>query len=396
MSQIKYFSFKSNIEKKTIILRLDLNVPLKDKKIQDDTRILLIIPFLKKLLEKKAKILIISHLGRPSENKKSGLSLMPIFNHLKDVFGKQIEFYNGDFNSELSKKLSEASSSKIILTENIRFFNEEMKDDINFAKKIAALGDMYINDAFSCSHRKQASVHALPSLFRESYAGPLFQREVDAIDSVISKNRHPVTCIIGGSKISTKIGVILNLVKKVDNIVIVGAMANNFLRNKGLNIGNSLVEKNTREIVDKIFNALADSKCNLILPNDFGVSRSFNGNKTQKDSSSINSDEIILDIGPKTIDQIKETIENSMTVLWNGPAGYFENKEFATGTNEIAKNLLSNTKRKSLISILGGGDTISAIKKINENLLFTHLSTAGGAFLDYLEGKDLPGVSVLK
>ena len=234
------------------------------------------------------------------------------------------------------------------------------------------------------------------SLFRESYAGPLFQREVDAIDSVISKNRHPVTCIIGGSKISTKIGVILNLVKKVDNIVIVGAMANNFLRNKGLNIGNSLVEKNTREIVDKIFNALADSKCNLILPKDFGVSRSFNGNKTQKDSSSINSDEIILDIGPKTIDQIKETIENSMTVLWNGPAGYFENKEFATGTNEIAKKISSNTKRKSLISILGGGDTISAIKKINENLLFTHLSTAGGAFLDYLEGKDLPGVSVLK
>ena len=160
MSQIKYFSFKSNIEKKTIILRLDLNVPLKDKKIQDDTRILLIIPFLKKLLEKKAKILIISHLGRPSENKKSGLSLMPIFNHLKDVFGKQIEFYNGDFNSELSKKLSEASSSKIILTENIRFFNEEMKDDIILQKKIAALGTCILMTLFMFTP-KTSLVHAL-------------------------------------------------------------------------------------------------------------------------------------------------------------------------------------------------------------------------------------------
>jgi len=396
MSEIKYLPKNLNIENKKILLRLDLNVPIKDKIIKDYTRISLILPFLEELIKRKSKIIILSHLGRPKGVKNSELSLIPIYKYLKEKINTNIYFFAGEINNETKSKGSYLKAGEILLLENIRFFKEEGENDKNFAKKLSSLGEIFINDAFSCSHRKQASLHEITNYIKESFAGPLLKKEVEAIDMVIKNKKEPVTCIIGGSKISTKINVISNLIKNVNNIVIVGAMANNFLAYKGFKVGKSLIEQKTKDIIREIYSNAKKYNCEVIVPDDCFVSTSFEGSSVLRDCNEIKDDEIILDIGDKTIKKIDNIIENSNTVLWNGPAGYFENNNFAKGTQLIAKKISENTINKSLISILGGGDTISAINKINQKLSFTHLSTAGGAFLEYLEGKDLPGISVLK
>ena len=222
------------------------------------------------------------------------------------------------------------------------------------------------------------------------------KKEVASINTIIEGKKEPVTCIIGGSKISTKINVITNLIKKTNNIIIVGAMANNFLNYKGFKIGQSLVEESSKNIIQNIYAEAKKYDCNIFIPEDYNVSTNFEGSGKTKKKDNVSEDEIILDIGPNTINKIETIIDQSNTILWNGPAGYFENKNFLVGTLAIARKISSNTENKSLISIIGGGDTISAINSSNDKLSFTHLSTAGGAFLEYLEGKDLPGLSVLK
>ena len=396
MDKIKFFPDSLDIQNQKIILRLDLNVPLKNKVIQDDTRIAVILPFLKKLVKKKAKIIIISHLGRPKGSKVPELSLIPIYKYLKKSLQTNIYFFMGNLDDEVQNKFSHLKESEIILLENIRFFKEESSNDENFSKKLASLGDIYINDAFSCSHRKQASIHNVAKFVKKSFAGPLLKKEIDAIDLVIKNKKEPVTCIIGGSKISTKINVITNLIEKVNNVIIVGAMANNFFIYKNYKVGKSLIEENTKEIIKKIYEKANKNKCKILIPEDCMVGSSFDGYGINKDLNAIKDNDIILDIGPKTILNIKDIIDQSNTVLWNGPAGYFENENFMIGTMSIAENISKNTVKKSLISILGGGDTLAAINKSKNKLSFTHLSTAGGAFLEYLEGKDLPGLSVLK
>ena len=396
MSEIRYFSENQNIQSKTIILRLDLNVPLSKKKIQDENRILASLPLLRNLINKKAKIIIISHLGRPKGIKSPELSLTPIYKFLKKTLDTNIYFFMGDINEETKSKFSYLKDGEIILLENIRFHHGENNNDENFAKKIASLGDIYINDAFSCSHREQASIHKITKYINESYGGPQLKKEIDTINLVIKNKKKPVTCIIGGSKILTKINVVTSLIKNVDNIIIVGAMANNFLTFYGFKVGKSLVEKNTKTVVEKIYAEAKKNNCNIFIPEDYNVSTSLDGVGKIKNKNTIDDDEIILDIGPKTIEIIERIIDKSNTILWNGPAGYFENKNFSIGTIAIAKKISENTVKKSLISILGGGDTVSAINKNDQKFTFTHLSTAGGAFLEYLEGKDLPGLNVLK
>ena len=396
MDKIKFFPDSLDIQNQKIILRVDLNVPLKNKVIQDDTRIAVILPFLKKLVKKKAKIIIISHLGRPKGSKVPELSLIPIYKYLKKSLQTNIYFFMGNLDDEVQNKFSHLKESEIILLENIRFFKEESSNDENFSKKLASLGDIYINDAFSCSHRKQASIHNVAKFVKKSFAGPLLKKEIDAIDLVIKNKKEPVTCIIGGSKISTKINVISNLIEKVNNVIIVGAMANNFFIYKNYKVGKSLIEENTKEIIKKIYEKANKNKCKILIPEDCMVGSSFDSYGINKDLNAIENNDIILDIGPKTIISIKNIIDHSNTILWNGPAGYFENENFMIGTMSIAENISKNTVKKSLISILGGGDTLAAINKSKNKLSFTHLSTAGGAFLEYLEGKDLPGLSVLK
>ena len=396
MLEIKYFPHNLNIEDKKLVVRVDLNVPLKDKKILDSTRIEQVLPFLQDLVKRKAKIILISHLGRPNGMRDSNLSLLPIYKYLKRKLNTNMYFYTGEINDEIETKSSYLKEGEILLIENIRFFKEEIEDDENFSKKLGKLGEIYINDAFSCSHRKQSSIYSITKFVKEIYAGPLLKKEITAIDSVIRNKKDPVTCIVGGSKVSTKIGVISSLMKIASNIVIVGAMANNFLAYKKYEIGKSLKEKNSENIVGKILEEADANKCKILIPKDCLVSNSFEGKAVSKDIKSVERDEIILDIGPKTVKIIEDIIDNSNTIMWNGPAGYFESKNFALGTNAIAQKVSENTKNRSLTSVLGGGDTVSAINKSGLDLYFTHLSTAGGAFLEYLEGKDLPGLSVLK
>ena len=396
MGEINFFPDDLEIKDQKIILRLDLNVPLKDKVISDDTRITLCLPFINRLIEKKAKIIIISHLGRPKGINVPGLSLIPIYKYLKDALKTNVYFFRGTFDAETKEKFSHLKGGEIILIENIRFFKEETEDDLDFSKKLGELGDIYINDAFSCSHRKQASVHGITKFVKKSYAGPLLKKEITAINLVIKNKKEPVTCIIGGSKISSKINVITNLIKKVNNIVIVGAMANNFFVHKNLKVGKSLIEKNTKDIIENIYKKANECNCKILIPEDCMVGIDFEGTGKNKNLDEIKENEIILDIGFSTIKKIQKKIDESNTVLWNGPAGYFENDNFSIGTMSIAKNISKNTLERSLISVLGGGDTLAAINKSNDKLTFSHLSTAGGAFLEYLEGKDLPGISVLK
>ena len=396
MSGIKYFPQDLNIENKTIILRIDLNVPIIEKEIQDFTRINLILPFLKDLIKKKSKIILISHLGRPKGIRNSNLSLLPIYKYLKSKLNTNMYFYTGNIDDELKSKCSYLKNGEILLIENIRFFKEETDNEKKFSKKIGELGSIFINNAFSCSHRKQASIYGITEFVKDTYAGPLLKEEVTAIDLVVKNKKEPVTCIIGGSKISTKINVISNLIKSTNNIIIVGAMANNFLAYKNYNIGKSLKEKNSSEIIKNILYEANKFNCKVTIPEDCLVSNNFEGSAISKDVQFIEKDEIILDVGPKTLKIIEKIINNSNTVMWNGPAGYFENKNFAVGTNFIAQKISENTIKNSLVSVLGGGDTVSAINKSGLKLSFTHLSTAGGAFLEYLEGKDLPGLSVLK
>ena len=396
MGKINFFPDNLYIKNKKIILRLDLNVPLKNRAIQDDTRIALCLPFIKKLVEKKAKIIIISHLGRPKGVKIPELSLIPIYKYLKKSLHTNVYFFMGNLDEEVQKKFSHLKEGEIILIENIRYFKEESDNDENFSKKLGSLGDIYINDAFSCSHRKQASIHNITKFVKKSFAGPLLEIEINAINLVVQNKKDPVTCIIGGSKISTKINVITNLIKKVNNLVIVGAMANNFFIYKNLKVGKSLIEENTKKIIKIIYEKAHKNKCKILIPEDCMVGSSFTSEGISKDLNTIDDNDIILDIGPKTIASIKHAINQSNTVLWNGPAGYFENENFMLGTISIAEIISKNTVERSLISILGGGDTLAAINKCKNKLSFTHLSTAGGAFLEYLEGKDLPGLSVLK
>ena len=395
MSDLKIFSSDISVSGKRVIVRLDLNVPINNSKIDDDTRIKVIEPFVNKLIENKAKVILLSHLGRPKGKVVSGLSLKPIFDYLEKKLNGKIYFYQEKIDSKAVDASNKLKPGEVLLFENIRFFKEEEGDEETFAKNLSRLGDIYINEAFSCSHRKQASIHKI-TRFIDSYGGPLLEKEIQSINLIIKNKKKPVTCIIGGSKVSTKINILSSLSKKADNLVIVGAMANNFLKFKGINIGKSLIEEGSENVVKNINTLAAKNKCNIIIPVDWNTSSSVNGDPVYKSLKDMGSEDMILDIGKSTIDLISKTIDNSNTVFWNGPAGYYENKNFSTGTLSIANKIAENTKSKSLISIVGGGDTVAAIKNTGLENIFTHLSTAGGAFLEALEGKDLPGIKVLK
>ena len=318
MQGIKYFPQELKIRGKRIIVRVDLNVPIKNKKIQDYTRIAQTLPFLQNLINRKSKIILISHLGRPKGIKDSSLSLLPIYKYLKEKLNTNMYFYTGEVDDDIKEKIFYLNEGEILLMENIRFSKEETENNENFSKKLGELGEIYVNDAFSCSHRKQSSIHGITKFVKEIYAGPLIEKEITAINSVIEDKKKPVTCIIGGSKVSTKIGVISNLAKSVSNIIIVGAMANNFLAYKKYEIGRSLKEENSENVVKKILDDAEENKCKIIIPEDCLVSKSFEGDAVSKDVKSLEKDDIILDIGPKTIKIIEEAIDNSNTVMWNG------------------------------------------------------------------------------
>ena len=385
---------ETNLNQKNILLRLDLNVPLDNGKITDTTRIDKILPTIKFLLENNSKIIILSHVGRPKGKIVDELSLKPICEELKKKLDKDIQFISKNIKEINAKDLFNNQDEKIIMLENLRFYQEEEQNNNEFAKHLASFAEIYVNDAFSCSHRAHASIFEITK-FLPSYAGLQLNLEIDALTKITSEIKKPITCIIGGSKISTKINIIKNLIPKFDNIVIVGGMANNLLKYKGHNIGKSIHEANCNQIIEEIFSFSKKENCKIIYPQDVSVGKNFNGQPKIKEINKVSEDEMILDIGPKTIQTINNLIEKSKTILWNGPAGYFENPSYAIGSLEIAKKIVEKNKAQSIFSVAGGGDTVALLNNLGaiDNLNF--VSTAGGAFLEYLEGKKLPGIKAL-
>ena len=383
-----------NLSQKKILLRLDLNVPLNDGKITDTTRIDKIIPTIIFLLKNNAKIIILSHIGRPKGKIVSSLSLKPVCEGLKNKLNESVKLITKNLKEIDSDELFNNQDIKIVMLENIRFYEEEEKNDNKFAKHLASLADIYVNDAFSCSHRAHASIFEVTK-FLPSYAGLQLNSEINALGKITSEIKKPITCIIGGSKISTKINIIKNLIPKFDNIIIVGGMANNILKFKGYNIGKSIQEDNCDKIIEEIFSLAIKKNCKIIYPEDVTIGKDLNGSPKIKEVNDVSEDELILDIGPKSIKNINDIIEKSNTILWNGPAGYFENPSFAKGSLEIMKKIIEKNKAKTIFSVVGGGDTVALLNSVGAINDFDFVSTAGGAFLEYLEGKELPGIRAL-
>ncbi|MBD1165228.1 phosphoglycerate kinase, partial [Pelagibacterales bacterium SAG-MED13] len=342
---MKYIKDQENLRDKRILLRLDLNVPLKNGIITDETRINKILPIINLLLEKKSKILVISHVGRPKGKINNDLSLKPICENLERKINQKINLIKENIFKIKKEDLFKNSKEQIIFLENIRFYEEEEKNDFNFSKHLAKLADIFVNDAFSCSHRAHASVSKITE-FLPSFAGLQLKTEIDALKKITTEIKKPITCIIGGSKISTKIKLIKNLIPKFDNVIIVGAMANSILSYKGNPTGKSVKEDNYKSIIDDIFKIAKKHSCLINYPEDVAVGKSMEDKAIIKNLNEVSNDDIILDIGPKTINKIKNIIENSETILWNGPAGYFENPNFANGCFEIAKKIIKKKCKK--------------------------------------------------
>ena len=379
---------------KKVLLRVDLNVPIKNGAITETSRIKKVIPTIKLLIEKQAKIIILSHIGRPKGKVTKEMSLEPISKKLASLLNKEVLFNKNLINENTLSEVNNIPNGSIMMLENIRFNEGEESNDNEFSKKISNLGDIYINDAFSVSHRSHASVEGITK-YIPSYFGLQITEEINALKKITSEIKKPVTLIIGGSKISTKIKIINNLIKKFNNIIIVGGMANTMLKHTGLKVGKSLCEHNCGNLIKEILENSNKYKCKITCPVDVVVSKNVEDMGKDKDIKEIDDDEMILDIGPKTISFIKTIINNSNTVLWNGPAGYFENPNFQNGTKEILEIISQKTTNDKIFSVAGGGETVAAINKFNKLNSFTFVSTAGGAFLEYLEGKTLPGIKAL-
>jgi phosphoglycerate kinase len=383
-----------DLKGKKVLLRVDLNVPMKNGAITETSRIEKIIPTINLLVEKQAKIIIMSHIGRPKGKVVEGMSLKPISEKLSFLLKKKVLFNKDVINENTLLEINKISNGSIIMLENIRFNEGEETNDKEFSKKMSTLGDIYVNDAFSCSHRSHASVEGITK-YIPSYFGLQITEEINALKKLTSEIKEPVSLIIGGSKISTKIKIINNLIKKFNNIIIVGGMANTMLKHTGVNVGKSICEHECAPLIKEIIENSKKYNCDITLPKDVIVSKSLNGNGKEKNINEIDENDMILDIGSKTISSIETTINKSKTVLWNGPAGYFENPNFQNGTKKILELISQKTKNDKIFSVAGGGETVAAINKFKKFDSFTFVSTAGGAFLEYLEGKTLPAIKAL-
>ena len=379
---------------KKVLLRVDLNVPMNNGAITEISRIKKIIPTIKLLIEKEAKIIILSHIGRPKGKVVNEMSLEPISKKLSDLLNKEVLFNKSIINENTLSEINKISNGSIIMLENIRFNEGEETNDINFSKKISSLGDIYVNDAFSCSHRAHASIEGITK-YIPSYFGLQITEEINALKKITAEITKPISLIIGGSKISTKIKIINNLIKKFNHIIIVGGMANTMLKHTGSKVGKSICEHNCAPLIKEILENSKKYNCKITCPVDVVVAKNLEDIGRNKNIKEINEDEMILDIGPKTISSIKTIINNSNTVLWNGPAGYFENPNFQNGTEKILEIISEKTKNDKIFSVAGGGETVAAINKFNKFDSFTFVSTAGGAFLEFLEGKTLPGIKAI-
>ncbi|RCL02419.1 MAG: phosphoglycerate kinase [Candidatus Tokpelaia sp. JSC161] len=386
-----------NVKSKRVLLRVDLNVPINQGQVLDTTRIHRVKPTIEELSRKGAKVILLTHFGRPKGKVTNQYSLRGILQIIQKILGFPIFFLENCIGEEVERHVRSMNNGDILLLENTRFHIGEEKNDLAFSQALSINGDIYVNDAFSVSHRAHASTEGVAHLL-PAYAGRLMQAELEALEKGLSNPKKPVAAMVGGSKISTKIDLLKNLLKKVDILIIGGGMANTFLAAKNFNVGQSLCEHELTETVHTIIAQAQKDNCELILPSDAVVGYSFEAQTPNKQYSikTIPQDGIILDIGESSIQRFSSALRKVATLIWNGPLGAFELPPFDTGTLIIAKHIAEQTKTGNLISIAGGGDTIAAINKNGLAKDFTYISTAGGAFLKWMEGKVLPGVSVLK
>lgn len=383
---------------KVVFVRADLNVPVKDGKITDTTRIDRLVPTLKELVKKGAKVVVGSHFGRPKGQRNPEMSLKQIQGALSSALGQPVEFVDDCIGPKVADAVAKMKDGDVVLLENLRFYAEEEKNDPAFAAKLAENVDIYVDDAFSCAHRAHASTEGMAKL-KPNAAGRLMQAELEALDAALGNPVRPVAAIVGGAKVSTKLDLLGNLVSKVDVLVIGGGMANTFLYAQGVNVGNSLCEKEMADTAREILEKAKAAHCEIVLPTDVAVAKEFAENPASLRTTDVNdvkADEMILDIGPKSAEEVIKKLEGCKTVIWNGPVGAFETKPFNKATDTIAEAVGKLTVAGKLLSVGGGGDTVSALKKAGVADKMSYLSAAGGAFLEWMEGKVLPGVKVLE
>lgn len=381
---------------KTVLLRADLNVPMQNGMVGDRTRIKRLVPTLRELAAKGARVVILSHFGRPRGH-DSALTLAPVCRVLSEELGQPVTFLDDALHLTTQDRIAGMKDGDVALLENIRFYPEEEKNDPAFAAELAKLGDVYVNDAFSCAHRAHASTHAIAAHL-PAYAGRLMEAELDALETALEKPQHPVVALVGGAKISTKLDLLNNLVTKIDTLVLGGGMANTFLAALDNPVGKSLCEREMKEQALAIIDTAQQHNCKILLPVDAVCAEKLErGAQTViRATGTVQADEMMLDIGPETTAQIETTLQKARTVLWNGPLGVFETPPFDAGTVALARAVAALTAKGQLTSIAGGGDTLAALAHAEVEEELSYISTAGGAFLEWLEGKTLPGVQILQ
>lgn len=389
---------KAGVKGKRVLVRADVNVPMEHGKVSDATRIRRVIPTFEALMQAGARVIVLSHFGRPSGEYDPDLSLAPITDVLsKELGGKEVKFAVDCIGSSAREAVDSLKDGEILLLENLRFHKGEKANDKKFTSELASLGDAYVNDAFSCSHRAHASIVGLAEKL-PSYAGLLLAGEIEELESVLGNPTRPMAAIVGGAKVSSKVELLQTLVEKVDILIIGGGMANTFLYAQNNKVEKSLCEKDCKDVVLKIIEQAKKNKCQIILPSDVVVAEEL---AEHAECKVVNADAVpegymILDIGPRTILEISNALANCRTAVWNGPLGAFEYRPFDVGTISLSRIVANQTSNGDLVSVAGGGDILSALYKAGLRDSFTYVSTAGGAFLEWLEGKELPGISSLR
>jgi phosphoglycerate kinase len=384
-----------DVRGKRVLVRADLNVPVKAGKVTDATRLERVVPGLRNLAERGAKVIVISHFGRP-KGPDPELSLKPVADKLGQLMGKPIAFATDCVGEAAARVVNALQPGEVAVLENLRFHKGEEKNDPEFARALAKLGDIYVSDAFSTAHRAHASTEAIAHLM-PSYAGPLMMEEIEALRSVLDKPTRPVAAVVGGAKVSTKIELLSNLVGKVDKLIIGGGMANTFLLAQGVGIGKSLAEPDFAKTALEIMQAAKARSCEIVLPQDVVVAAKFEAGAPFRICPALETpqDQMILDVGPQAVAHYTDVLGHCRTLLWNGPLGAFEIAPFGEGTFKLARAAADATQAGKLVSVAGGGDTVAALNAAGVADRFTYVSTAGGAFLEWLEGRTLPGIAAL-
>lgn len=381
---------------KRVLVRVDLNVPMKNGKVTDATRIERAAPTIKELAAKGAKVIVLSHFGRPDGKRVPEMTLRPLIEPLEKALGKPVGFAEDCIGPLAEEAVRNMKAGDVLLLENLRFHKEEEKNDAGFIDKLSLLGDVYVNDAFSTAHRAHASTEGLANRL-PAVAGRLMQGELEALDKALGSPKRPVCAIVGGAKVSTKLDLLGNLVSKVDKLIIGGGMANTFMHAQGIKVGKSLCEKDLAATALEILEKAKAAKCTVLLPIDIMAADEFKANAPHVvvGADACPDDKMILDVGPKTIALYQKELADCATVVWNGPLGAFEIKPFDTGTVALAQDVARLTAAGKLLSVAGGGDTVAALAAAGVEEKFSYVSTAGGAFLEWMEGKTLPGVAAL-